>query len=89
MEEARFYAQTIVNKKIADKYAQALEQAAWPEAMSITWFETHDESQEWDLRAYYEFEHKIDRTQVILLSLIKNILRDYLLKSILYGIFFA
>ncbi|MCJ8324558.1 MAG: 50S ribosomal protein L11 methyltransferase [Rhizobiales bacterium] len=60
MEEARFYAQTIVNKKIADKYAEILEQATWPEAMSITWFETHDESQEWDLRAYYEFEPKID-----------------------------
>lgn len=58
MEEARFYAQTIVNKHIANKYAEILEQATWPEAMSITWFETYDESQEWDLRAYYEFEPK-------------------------------
>lgn len=60
MEEARYYAQMIVDKSIANQYANILEQAAWPEAMSITWFETHDESQEWDLRAYYEFEPKID-----------------------------
>lgn len=60
MQEAGFYAQTIVNKQMANKYAEILEQASWPEAMSITWFETHDESQEWDLRSYYEFEPKVD-----------------------------
>ncbi|MBL1240351.1 MAG: 50S ribosomal protein L11 methyltransferase [OCS116 cluster bacterium] len=60
MEEARFYAKCIVSKSNANQYADALEQATWPEAMSITWFETHDESQEWDLRAYYEFEPKSD-----------------------------
>ncbi len=60
MEEAKFYSQCIVEKTIASQYADILEQAIWPEAMSITWFETHDDSNEWDLRAYYEFEPKAD-----------------------------
>ena len=60
MEEAKFYVQCIVKKTISEQYVNILEQATWPEAMSITWFETHDESQEWDLRAYYEFVPKID-----------------------------
>lgn len=60
MEEARCYAHCMVEKSLSNQYADILEQAMWPEAMSITWFETHDDSQEWDLRAYYEFEPNVD-----------------------------
>lgn len=60
MNEAKYYANAIVDKSIASQYADCLEQAVWPEAMSITWFETHDEATDWDIRAYYEIKPTID-----------------------------